>query len=67
VLPGEVAGPSQVWNLVQALGNDRLSAAVERIVVEQRRQAEARVAALEAELQAARAELSALPATGAPA
>jgi hypothetical protein len=57
----EPAAPARVWELVTALGHPGLSEAVAAVLDEHRRATQARAAALEAELQAVRAELDQLP------
>ncbi|MBM9467349.1 hypothetical protein [Nakamurella leprariae] len=61
VIRTEPAVPARVWELVTALGHPALSEAVAAVLDEHRRATQARAAALEAELQAVRAELDQLP------
>ena len=52
---------AQVWRLVEALGDDGVTAAVTAVLTEQRLAAVRRADALTAELAAVRAELDSLP------
>lgn len=64
VLKPTPISPARAWDLVQALDNEPLSAAVGAVLEQHRQATQARAQALAAELQALQAELAALPAAG---